>query len=325
MCPSDHWRPSISIKNLKARAKILTQIRNFFAAHDVMEVETPVLSRAAVTDLHLRSFKLSSKENPPPFYLHTSPEFAMKRLLAAGSGSIYQIAKVFREGESGRFHNPEFTLLEWYRLGWTYHELMDEVDSLLQLILKTKSGKRETYQALFKKHLDINPHSVPIEQLQNCISQYGLINISGIDYNDRDILLQLLMSHCIEPNLGMDCPCFVVDYPASQAALAKIRYSDYDDFYVAERFEVYVKGIELANGFQELCDAEEQAARFQGDLQMRDKQHLPKVPIDNHFLDALKFGLPECAGVALGIDRLVLLALKENHINNVISFPIDRV
>lgn len=300
------WQPTASIENLKKRAEIIAKIREFFAARRVLEVETPLLSKSTVTDVHLHSLKTINN-----LYLQTSPEYAMKRLLAAGSGAIYQICKAFRDDESGRLHNLEFTILEWYRVGFNHHQLMDEVDELLQFILSKASAARFTYKEIFEKFLQINPHKVDVKTLQSCAREHNV----DLQIDDKDTLLQLLMSEIIEPKLkGV---VFIYDYPASQAALAKIRQ---DEFPVAERFEVYVDGIELANGFHELQDATEQRQRFLNDLAKRKKLDYPGVPIDEDFLASLEHGLPACAGVALGVDRLIMLALGVNHISQVVSF-----
>ena len=297
------WRPTASVENLKKRAEIIAKIRNFFAKRNILEVETPLLSHATVTDVHLHSLKTTNN-----LYLQTSPEYAMKRLLAAESGSIYQICKAFRDDESGRLHNAEFTMLEWYRVGFTHHDLMDEMEELLQDVLKYPKAERHSYQEIFEKFLQINPHAINIEELQNCAHKYKI----DLQIDDKDTLLQLLMSEVIEPKLKNIV--FVYDYPKTQAALAKIRGE------VAERFEVYVDGIELANGFHELQDAKEQRERFLNDLKKREKLSYPQIPIDENFLAALEHGLPACSGVALGIDRLVMLALNVDYIDRTISF-----
>lgn len=297
---TQNWQPTASIENLKKRAKIIAKVRSFFAKRNILEVETPLLSRTTVTDVHLHSIKTMGG-----LYLQTSPEYAMKRLLAAGSGSIYQICKAFRDDESGRLHNSEFTILEWYRIGFTHHDLMDEVEELLQYVLNYSKAERFTYQEIFEKFLKINPHTINLKDLQN----YARENKIDLQINDRDTLLQLLMSKKIEPELKN--MVFIYDYPKTQAALAKIRGE------VAERFEVYVDGVELANGFHELQDAKEQRERFLHDLAKRKKLNYPVVSLDEHFLAALEYGFPACAGVALGVDRLVMLALNASHINQV--------
>lgn len=318
------WEPSASIKHLHARAAILKSIRDFFAARDVLEVETPLMCHTSVTDPFITSIPALFQAHPTKteqrYYLQTSPEYAMKRLLAADSGSIYQITKAFRQGEISRLHNPEFTMLEWYRVGFNHHQLMDEMDELLQLILKTPHATRTTYQSLFQTHLSIDPLSATVEDLATCAAQQH-IDVAA-DIQDTDTWLDILMTHCIEPQLGQTAPVFVYDFPASQAALARL--SEHDPR-VASRFEVYFHGMELANGFHELQNASEQRKRFENNLQERKKLGLVELPIDEHFLAALQYGLPDCAGVALGIDRLVMLALQRPRIQEILSFDFSNV
>lgn len=318
------WTPTASIEQLKARAGILHAIRQFFLARDVLEVDTPTLSHATVTDIHLHTFKTHfigpDFADGQAVYLMTSPEYHMKRLLAAGSGSIYQINKAFRNEENGRYHNPEFTMLEWYRVGFTHVELMREMDDLLRLVLNTEPAQTMSYQQTFQNTLSICPLEASLEELKVTASNLGLADIT-CDETDRDTVLQLLFSVGVEPHIGQTAPAFVYDFPASQAALAKINPQDTR---VAERFEVYFKGIELANGFHELDNAQEQRARFEADNQKRLAMGLAAQPIDEHLLAALEHGLPACAGVALGIDRLIMLALGKDHIDTVTAFPFPR-
>ncbi len=250
----------------------------------------------------------------------TSPEFHMKRLLAAGSGSIYQMGKAFRNEENGRYHNPEFTMLEWYRVGFDHHDLMDEMDALLQMTLQIGSAERMTYQQAFLDVLSVCPLEGSMTELKQAAAKLGLSDIAEPE-QDRDTLLQLLFSMGIEAKIGQHVPAFVYDFPASQAALAKINLNDAR---VADRFEVYFKGIELANGFHELDNPREQLARFEADNAKRIEMGLTPQPIDYHLIAALEAGLPECAGVALGIDRLIMLALGEDHIDKVTAFPFPR-
>lgn len=319
----NHWRPSASLQNLRLRAAIFKKIRDFFENHQILEVETPLLCSTSVTDPFIQSITTTS---PIPslqqkFYLQTSPEYCMKRLLAAGSGSIYQICKAFRKAEIGQHHNPEFTLLEWYRLGFNHHDLMDEVDEFFQYLLQTYPAKRVGYKELFHHYLGINPHTATVNELLQC-AQKNNLNLAK-EPQDIDTCLQLLMSHCIEPNLGQNNqPYFVYDFPSSQAALARIQPGHPP---VAARFEAYLQGMELANGFYELKNVAEQRHRFEKNLHERQKLNLPFLPIDENFLAALHEGLPDCAGVALGIDRLIMIATQSTHIRNVISFDISRV
>ncbi len=320
-----HWRPTTSLSTLQARAQLLLTIRNFFSQRNVMEVETPLLSAAASTDPHLNIFKTNYLGPSAPrgrnHYLTTSPEFAMKRLLSAGSGAIYQICKAFRNEESGQHHNPEFTLLEWYRPEFDHHQLMNEVEKLVGQLLNAQGFDRLSYQALFKQHLDINPFTDSIRTLRHCADTHGINLVYDLSDDDRDSWLTLLMTHLIEPKIGQKVPAFVYDYPVSQAMLARIRN---DETPVAERFELYYKGIELANGFHELADANEQARRFSIDVENRKKVGLPAIPVDENLVSALYAGFPDCAGVALGIDRLLMLITEANHISDVIAFPISR-
>ena len=318
------WKPSASLTMLKIRARLLQRIRAFFQVREVLEVETPLLSSAAATDPHIESYVIKHLQHDKPRYLHTSPEFAMKRLLAAGSGSIYQICKVFRQGEVGRQHNPEFTMLEWYRIGFDHQQLMTEVDSLLRELLDgyltLGDTQRLTYHDAFVQYAGLEPHSASIDQLQEKVKEQG-IDVTGLDDSHKDSWLDLLMTHVVEPALPRDCPVFIYDYPASQAALARIRQ---DDPPVAERFELYIYGMELANGFHELADAQEQRQRFVADNQARTVTGLSSMPIDEHVLAALDAGLPACAGVALGVDRLVMLAAGAKSISEVLAFDTER-
>jgi lysyl-tRNA synthetase class 2 len=294
---------------------MLAEIRAFFAARAVLEVETPVLSAAAVTDPALASLQLTDGH-----WLHTSPEFAMKRLLAAGSGPIYQICRVFRAGERGRRHHPEFTLLEWYRPDWTLAQLIEEVAELVRQLLGEPALAVETlsYRELFQQRLGLDPWTSPVEHLQKVAHDQGLDASLTLDY---DGWLDLLLTHCLEPGLGRDGLTFVQGYPPSQAALARLSL---DEPRRAERFELYVRGMELANGFQELTDAEEQARRFTADQAARHRAGLAPVTQDKHLLAALRAGLPDSAGVALGLDRLLMRICQVSHIDQVLAFPIER-
>ncbi|HGJ5855841.1 elongation factor P--(R)-beta-lysine ligase [Arsenophonus nasoniae] len=320
-----NWQPSASINNLLKRAKIIAEIRRFFIDRGVVEVETPILSKFTVTDIHLSPFETQFIApviaDSTKLYMITSPEYHMKRLLAAGSGPIYQIIKAFRNEEEGRYHNPEFTMLEWYRPHYDMYRLIDEVDDLLQQILDCQPTERISYQQAFQRYLNIDPLALESErkQLRDAAVKLGLNNAETEE--DKDVLLQFLFTMGVEPNLGKDKPTVIYHFPASQAALAEISKEDHR---VAERFEVYFKGIELANGFRELTDAQEQRERFEHDNQIREKMGLPEQPIDECLLAALDKVIPDCSGVALGIDRLVMLALNAEKISDVISFSIER-
>ncbi len=321
------WRPNAEIAELKHRADLLRKIRDFFSEREVFEVETPLMCRTASLDPFIQPipalYSSLAAEAGRMFYLQSSPEFAMKRLLAAGSGPIYQICKAFRNAEEGRLHNPEFTMLEWYRPGFDHHALMDEMEALLAVVLGSSKTDRFTYQALFLEYLGVDPLQTSLQQLSLCAAEQGVHLEAQVQAElSLDDWLDLLMTHCIEPKLGFDQPVMIYDYPASKAALAKIRPTEPP---VAERFEVYVNGIELANGFHELMDPAIQLARFNKDCEFRKQLGYPAIPIDDYFLAALEFGLPASAGVALGIDRLVMLALGKSEIQAVVSFTIDRV
>ena len=322
------WQPNLSWQNSQKRAQILQQIRQFFSDRNVVEVETPALSLGTVTDVHLDAFSTrynfindSDLNQSTQLYLQTSPEFHMKRLLASGYGCIFQIAKAFRHEQAGRFHNPEFTLLEWYRLGFDHFDLMNEVAELLKIVLDCSEPLSITYQTLFIEQLGIDPLVANREQLLALITKQGKLSQWLINEPNNDILLQFIFSEIIEPNIGIDAPCFVYNFPKSQASLAKLCP---DDKRVAQRFECYYQGVELVNGFNELSDANEQLKRFQQDNVTRIKCGFIGKPIEKHFISALVEGLSQCSGVALGIDRLVMLALKAQHIEQVISFPIER-
>ncbi|BED88023.1 elongation factor P--(R)-beta-lysine ligase [Pseudoalteromonas sp. MM1] len=318
------WAPSASIETLKKRAAILRTIREFFYTRNVMEVETPSLSSASVTDVHLASFNTQfvgpGHAGGLPLYLQTSPEFAMKRLLAAGSGPIFQLCKAFRNEEAGRHHNPEFTMLEWYRPGFDEFALMDEMDELMQLILNVEPAERLTYQQAFEQVLSLDPLTATLTQLQALACDHGFADIAKNETN-KDTLLQLLFCMKVEPTIGQTKPCFVYHFPASQAALAQI--CEHDNR-VAGRFELYYKNMELANGFNELTNAKEQAKRFDEDNAYRAANGLNHVPMDRRLIAALEHGLPKCAGVAMGIDRLVMLATEKETIKEVIAFDVDR-
>ncbi|WP_182034899.1 elongation factor P--(R)-beta-lysine ligase [Vibrio diabolicus] len=316
-----NWQPTASIDQLRQRATLIASIRQFFADRQVMEVDTPAMSHATVTDIHLHTFQTEfvgpGYADGSKLFFMTSPEFHMKRLLAAGSGCIYQINKAFRNEENGRYHNPEFTMLEWYRVGFDHHKLMDEMGDLLQLVLKCGAAQRMTYQQAFIDVLGVCPLEGSMAELKTAAGKLGLSDIAEPE-EDRDTLLQLLFSVGVEHKIGQDVPAFVYDFPASQAALAKINPQDHR---VADRFEVYFKGIELANGFHELDNPKEQLARFEQDNAKRLDMGLKPQPIDYHLISALEAGLPDCAGVALGIDRLIMLALGCDHIDQVTAFP----
>ncbi|MGL9769163.1 MAG: elongation factor P--(R)-beta-lysine ligase [Sodalis sp. (in: enterobacteria)] len=323
MSDSANWKPSAPIVNLLKRTVIISQIRRFFNDRGLLEVETPAMSQATVTDIHLVPFQTCffrpGSADGIPLYLMTSPEYHMKRLLAAGSGPLFQLCHSFRNEEYGRYHNPEFTILEWYRPHYDMYRLMNEVDDLLQQILDCDHAEMFSYQEVFTQYMEIDPLSADKIQLYDAAIKWNLGEAASLE-NDRDTLLQLLFAVVVEPNIGHDKPAFIYHFPASQAALAKINSQDCR---VANRFEVYFKGIELANGFHELTDAQEQRQRFEQDNRKRVAMNLNEQPIDENLLAALAQGIPECSGVALGVDRLVMLALKADRLSDVIAFAVE--
>ena len=316
MTSPENWRPTTAPAQLVARAGLLKDIRDFFASLGVLEVETPLISMAGNTDPEIQSIRTDTGG-----YLRTSPEFALKRLLAAGSGDVFELGRVFRAAESGRSHNPEFTLLEWYRGGYNYHRLMDELAVLVRLCGSGKFDQwpeeRLSYRQLFLRHLDLDPFNASEEDLCAAAGKHGITDIEL----DRRQWLDLLISHVIQPALPEECLTFVYDFPADQAALARIRPGNPP---LAERFELYLGRTELANGYQELTDAAEQQRRFEAENAERLKRGRPVYEIDHHLLSALEHGLPECSGVALGVDRLLMSVCNTETISDVIAFPFSR-
>lgn len=323
------WRPACAPAILRRRAELLAAVRRFFAGRDVLEVETPLLCHAAVTDPNLHAF--TTRFLPPgaregrAFYLQTSPEFAMKRLLAAGSGSIYQICKAFRDEEAGRYHNPEFTLLEWYRVGFSLADLMDEIEDLFAAVRvggdPLAAAERHAYSDLFQRHLGIDPLTADIADFVGCAAAQGFHEAEALCGADRGVWLDLLFSYFVQPHLGRGRVAFVYDYPACLPSLARKRP---DDPRVVERVEVFLEGLELGNGFHELADAVEQEARFDADLAGRRARGAALPPKDGRLLAALRHGLPDCSGVAIGLDRWLMLLTGEEEIGGVLAFPVDR-
>ncbi|TDG15603.1 EF-P lysine aminoacylase GenX [Seongchinamella unica] len=311
-----NWRPSAAIEELRARAGLLARIRAFFASRDVLEVETPLLCSRGVTDPAIEPLCVDRGNSlGAPRFLQTSPEYAMKRLLAAGSGPIYQLARAFRDGEAGSRHNPEFSLLEWYRPGLDHHQLMTEVAELVTHCLGPQSVEYHTYRDLFRAELGLDPLTATVNQLQDRAREsLDVGSLSG----DRDMWLDLLMSHLVEPALADRGLCFVYDYPASQAALARVE--EKEGQFVAQRFELYVRGMEIANGYCELTDASEQRRRFVADNRRRSDCGQAQRPLDEWLLSALESGMPACSGVALGVDRLLMLATGKTDIRQVLAF-----
>jgi lysyl-tRNA synthetase class 2 len=323
---SGDWRPGAAIEALRLRAALYARIREFFATRQVLEVETPILSAAGNSDPNIRSFVTTfsgtAAAGSARRWLRTSPEYPLKRLLAAGVGDCYELGRVFRDGEAGRRHNPEFSMLEWYRVGWDHTALMQEVaelvDVALSLVERRAAVRRIAYRALFREQLGVDPFTASIDALRAPLHDFG-IDAHGLE---RDDWLDLLMTHRLQPTFGANEILFVYDYPASQCALARLRGSGEDA--VAERFETYLGSEELANGYHELCDADEQRARFARDLERRARRGDASVEIDQGLLMALAAGMPDCAGVALGVERLLLAMLGADQIERVLAFPFAR-
>jgi lysyl-tRNA synthetase class 2 len=316
------WRPTAHRERLRQRARLLAAARDFFAAREVLEVETPVLVNAGVTDVNLRpvAVQLGSRG----MFLHTSPEYAMKRLLAAGCGDLYQICRVVRGEERGPLHNPEFTLLEWYRTGFSLGQLVDEVAALLDVLMQSlgevgRPLRRLSYRQAFAEMLGVDPLDTDRDRLAGLAAAHGLAAETARQL-DRDGLLDFLVGAVIGPRLGHGEWLALTHYPATQAALARL---DPLDPQCALRFEMYADGIELANGFEELADATEQRTRFAADNAARAATGLPQLAVDEQLLGALEAGLPPCAGVALGFDRLVMVATGARRIDDVMAFPVE--
>jgi len=323
MSAEEPWQPTAPLPVLRLRAQLLAAARGFFAERGVLEVDTPMLVRYAVTDVHIHSARVELPGHGAPLYLHSSPEYAMKRLLAAGSGDIFQIAHVFRGNETSRWHNAEFTLIEWYRCGYSMAELMTEVAQLSAALLGPPGHgpvAQLRYSEAFERELAIDPLRAPDTALRSLAIAHRLDPDLARDC-DRDQLLDWLMASVVGPRLGAGGLCFVHHYPASQAALARL---DPQDPSVALRFELYCRGVELANGFEELCDASAQRARFELDRQQRISAGLSAPPMDEALLSALAAGLPPVSGVAVGFDRLLMLRLGASNIEQVLPFALAR-
>jgi lysyl-tRNA synthetase class 2 len=323
---SDVWQPACSLELLRARAGLLQTIRHFFAERDVLEVETPLLCHGSGTDPQL-SFFTAEFSFPPKqqtLFLQTSPEFAMKRLLAAGSGSIFQICKAFRNGESGRYHNPEFTLLEWYRVGFTLGDLMDEITDLLKLVLKGKScldiAQRFTYQDVFARYTGLNAVAFDYSAYCAYAENSRLPDAKTLCGQDHALWLDFLFSHQVQPHLGRNALCLVYGYPVCQSSLARINPHN---AFITDRVEIFINGVELGNGYYELTDADEQEKRFDRELKVRQQANQIAAK-DQHLISALKAGLPDCAGMAIGLDRLLMILSSSASISDVLAFPMDR-
>ena len=321
---SSDWRPTAELAAITMRARLNAMIRRFFAERDVLEVETPILSRAGNSDPNIESFQTPfhghADAGSARRWLRTSPEYPLKRLLAAGVGSCYELGRVFRDGEFGRLHNPEFTMLEWYRVGWTHHQLMDECAELVRAAMhlagRSVSVRETSYRQLYRDQFGFDPLTAGEGELRAPLAVFGLDD-GGLT---RDDWLDLLMTHLIQPAFPDDRVLLVYDYPKSQAALARVRTGDVP---VAERFELYLGAVELANGYHELGDAVELRERFARDLSRRRRRGAGEPALDERLLDALP-GMPDCAGVALGVDRLLLAMLGRDRLESVLAFPFDR-
>ena len=307
------WRPATTREVLVARASLLRHVREFFAARGVLEVETPCLARFGVTDRHIQCIDV-----PGYGYLQSSPEYHMKRLLAAGSGAIWQISRVFRHGEAGQRHNPEFSLLEWYRPGFSLAQLIDECVALLSPLLQPVRVREYRFRTLFARHTGVDPLRATHAELSALACERG-----APPALDRAACVDWLMATVVEPTLPKNELTVVNAFPGWAAALAQKQQDD-DGEWVAERFEIYAGGYELANGYHELTDAGEQAARFADDRRWRQQQGLPDMAADSRLLAALEHGLPDCSGVAIGLDRVLMAQLGAQDIREVMAFPSGR-
>lgn len=319
------WRPTADLGVIRQRAAMLARVREWFARERVLEVQTPLLSDCAASEPQIEPIAVQPSRGGPR-YLQTSPEFAMKRLLAAGVGDCYQITPVFRDGESGRLHNPEFTMIEWYRVGCDAADLQRDADRLVRAAiggLRALAPSRQiTYREAIAASCGLDCTVASPDDIAAALASRGIPGAGAVDW-DRDAWLDLLVGAIVGPGLGREGPVFVRDYPASQAALARLR-DDGDGWPVAERFELYLDGVELANGFHELGDALEQRRRFEQDQELRRRRGQRVMPLDERFLAALESGMPECSGIALGFDRLVMVALGLPSIGAAMAFPVDR-
>ncbi len=319
--------PTASLEQLRARSTVIRRMREFFESRGFLEVETPVLSRDSVVDRYLEPFSVPAGEGRP-FYLQTSPEFAMKRMIAAGAEAIFQIGRVFRHGDFGQMHNPEFTMLEWYHTGHDYAAGVAFLSDLTDAVLHRGEASVVTLRQLFAEHVGIDPHRTRCESLREyaCNSGITFPESFGLAEHDREDWVDLIFSERIQPLLGKREPVIVTDYLASQSQLARTRtVADASGgFDVSERFELFVDGLELANGYHELLDAEVLLARNRATNVLRIADGNPPLPEESRLLDAMRHGLPPCCGCAMGLDRLVMAALKTRKIADVIAFPWDR-
>jgi len=316
--------PTVSLENLVRRAGLIRDIRDFFDRNGFFEVETPILSRDVIVDRHLEPFSLDI--HGEMYFLQTSPEFAMKRLLAAGAGAIYQITRVFRQDDRGVMHNPEFTMLEWYRIHDDYQQGMRFLGQLIQTVLNRGNTEFVTLRQLFMDHTGLNPHQCNVIEFRDFSRQKGLIfpESFGVSEQDRDDWVDFLFSEVIQSNIGHKTPVIVYDYPETQSQLARTAHLPEEQITVSERFELFVDGMELANGYHELLDADVLEQRFRKTNALRVSDGKKPLPVESRLLAAMRTGLPPCCGVALGLDRLIMVALKAAKIDEVIAFPLEQ-
>jgi lysyl-tRNA synthetase class 2 len=314
--PSHDWfGPSASLTALQQRAALLRRLRTFFDERGFLEIETPLLANEIIPELHIEPIRTATGD-----FLQSSPELHMKRLIASGATAIYQVTRSFRQDERGPLHNPEFTIVEWYRVGDDLQAGIDLLDELVQTLLLTPPAARTTYTEACRRTLSIDPHTASVAELATATIGAGVSVPSGMHADDRDEWLNLLLATRVEPQLGRDRPEILYHYPASQASLAKVAASN-AGYEVAERFELYYRGIELANGFHELGNAAELRRRFEAVNAARAARGRSALPLPERLLDAMEHGLPACTGCALGFDRLAMLALKTASIDEVLAFP----
>ena len=317
----DDFHPATNWENLRLRARLLRRLRDFFAGREFLEVETPILSADTVVDRHLDPFSVADDSAAGRLWLQTSPEFCMKRLLAAGGEAIYQVTRAFRQGELGPLHNPEFTIVEWYRTGDGLAEGVQLLSDLCEALLARGPAKKISYREAFERRLGLDPHTADPKSLASAAQAHGVESPASLRADDRDGWLDLLLVERVQPQLGVDRPVILYDYPASQAALAIVRPEEPP---VAERFELFVAGVELANGYHELLDPAELRRRNTQNNKLRESDGKRSLPEQSRLLAAMESGLPAAAGVALGFDRLVMLAAGADRLDQVMAFPMDR-
>ncbi|MDR1958655.1 MAG: EF-P lysine aminoacylase GenX [Planctomycetaceae bacterium] len=315
--------PTSPLKNLVRRAELIRRIRTFFDGHGFIEVETPVLSQDIVVDRHLEPFTVDIRNTA--YYLQTSPEFALKRLLAAGMTAIYQIGPVFRRGDRGTVHNHEFTMLEWYRVGEDYLAGMRFLSELIDAVLNREPAESVTLRSLFLQHAGMNPHTCGVTEFQNFAKETDMVFPGSYRTGEayREDWTDLIFSERIQPKLGFLQPLIVYDYPDTQPQLARTVFLPEEKITVSQRFELFIDGMELANGYHELLDPSELKQRFERINTLRKLDGKKSLPVESRLLAAMRHGLPPCSGTALGLDRLVMVALGAKSIDEVIPFPLE--